>query len=58
MFALVGMPEFYPRYIIDGVLGEGLSEKQIKRQVRQILMFDNWLEFQMQNGRKIVWQKQ
>ena len=43
---------------IDGVLGEGLTEKQIKRQVKQILMFDNWLEFQMQNGRKIVWQKQ
>ena len=43
---------------IDGILGEGLTDKQIKRQVKQILMFDNWLEFQMQNGRKIVWQKQ
>lgn len=43
---------------VESVFGKELTAKELKREVRQILMFRDRIEIQMQNGRKITWQKQ
>ena len=42
----------------ESIFGSEPTEKQLKREVKQIVMFRDRIEFQMQNGRKITWQKQ
>ena len=43
---------------VESVFGCEPTENQLKREVRQILMFRDRIEFQMTNGRKAIWQKQ
>lgn len=43
---------------VESVFGKEPTAKELKREVRQILMFRDRIEIQMQNGRKITWQKQ
>ena len=43
---------------VESVFGEEPTDKQLKREVKQILMFRDRIELQMKDRRKITWQKQ
>ena len=43
---------------VESVFGEEPNDKQLKREVKQILMFRDRIELHMKDRRKITWQKQ
>ena len=43
---------------MESVFGEEPNDKQLKREVKQILMFRDRIELHMKDRRKITWQKQ
>ena len=43
---------------VESVFGKEPTAKEMKREVRQILMFRDRVEIKMKNGRMITWQKQ
>lgn len=42
---------------VENVFGKEPTAKELKREIKQITMFRDRIELQMQNGRKITWQK-